>query len=80
MLLKLNRPEEALAPLRAAVERAAPGDPSLPTFLHHLGLALTALTREDDAAAQFERALALDPAFPAAADARARLAARATRP
>jgi tetratricopeptide (TPR) repeat protein len=77
VLLKLDRPAEALAPLRAAVERAAPGDPSLPTFLHHLGLALSALARDEDAAAQFARALALDPAFPAAADARARLAARA---
>jgi tetratricopeptide (TPR) repeat protein len=76
VLLQLGRPEQALAPLRAAVERAAPGDPSLPTFLHHLGLALTALERDEDAAAQFERALAIDPAFPAAADARARLARR----
>jgi tetratricopeptide (TPR) repeat protein len=79
VLLRLGRFEAALEPLRSAVERAEPGDPSLPTFHYHLGLALAGLARGGEAAGEFERALALDGEFPGSADARARLAAlRAT--
>ena len=75
VLLRLGRHEAALEPLRTAVARAEPDDPSLPTFHYHLGLALAGLARGDEAAGEFERALALDGEFPGAADARARLAA-----
>ncbi len=75
VLLQLGRYEAALAPLRAALARAEPDDPSLPTFHYHLGLALAGLARGEEAAREFERALALDGEFPGSADARARLAA-----
>jgi tetratricopeptide (TPR) repeat protein len=74
--LRLGRHEAALQQLRYAIERAGVDDPSLPTFHYHLGLALSQLARPDEAATHFERALALDPDFPGAADARHQLAAR----
>ncbi|HKA16083.1 MAG TPA: hypothetical protein VKH41_13760 [Myxococcota bacterium] len=80
VLLRLGRYEAALDPLRAALARAEPGDPSLPTFHYHHGLALAGLARGEEAAAEFDRALALDAGFPGAADARTRLASlRASR-
>jgi tetratricopeptide (TPR) repeat protein len=75
VLLQLGRHEAALEPLRAALARAEPDDPSRPTFHYHLGLALAGLARGEEAAAEFERALALDGEFPGSADARGRLAA-----
>ena len=45
VLLRLGRHEAALEPLRSAVARAEPDDPSLPTFHYHLGLALAGLAR-----------------------------------
>jgi len=46
-----------------------------PTLRYHLGLSLDALHRDEEAAAAFEKALALDSDFPDAADARRRLEA-----
>lgn len=76
--LRLGRHEAALQQLIRAIERAGADDPSLPTFHYHLGLALARLARPDEAAAHFEKALALDPNFPGAADARQQLAAPRT--
>jgi tetratricopeptide (TPR) repeat protein len=50
-----------------------------PKLHYHLGLTLDALSRDDEAAAAFEKALALDANFPDADDARKRLE-RAGRP
>jgi tetratricopeptide (TPR) repeat protein len=77
-----GRFEEALAELRRAVAlaEAQPGNPP-PIYSYHLGLALEALGRKQEAAGAFRRALASRQEFPEAEDARRRLeAALATSP
>jgi tetratricopeptide (TPR) repeat protein len=68
--------EAALQQFRYALELAAANRRSAPPLHHyHMGLALLALDRTDEAGAAFERALQIDPDFPGATDARARLEA-----
>jgi tetratricopeptide (TPR) repeat protein len=73
--LRLGRADLALAHFRTALALAGPDDPSLATLHYHQGLALEALGRGAEATAQLEQALRLDAGFPAARDARQRLAA-----
>jgi tetratricopeptide (TPR) repeat protein len=68
--------EAALQQFLRALElaEARPGERE-PTLRYHLGLALDALHRNEEAADAFEKALAIDSDFPDAADARRRLEA-----
>jgi tetratricopeptide (TPR) repeat protein len=67
--------EPALEQFRRALELAGRGGEERPVLHHHLGLALRGLGRPAEAAAAFERALALDAAFPEAEQARRELEA-----
>jgi tetratricopeptide (TPR) repeat protein len=68
--------EAALHQLRRAIALAeAQRGEASPTFHYHVGLALSALERNAEAAAAFERALALDSEFAGAVDARRQLEA-----
>ena len=69
----------ALQQYRMALDLARAADIAPPDVHYHLGLALKALGRNPEAAAAFQRALAIDPNFQGAEDARIQLeAARAT--
>ena len=71
-----GRYEAALQQLRYAVELAEnDAHGATPAYHYHLGLTLSALERDEEAALAFETALALDPAFPGAEDARRQLEA-----
>jgi tetratricopeptide (TPR) repeat protein len=72
--------EAALQQFQFAIELNG-GRPTeiAPKLHYHMGLTLDALSRDDEAAAAFEKALALDADFPDADDARKRLG-RAGRP
>src|SRR5690606_8279206 len=67
--------EPAVQQLEYAVDLADRAQLARPEFHYHLGLALRALGRQGDAAAAFERALALDAEFPHAEEARRELEA-----
>jgi tetratricopeptide (TPR) repeat protein len=67
--------EPALQQFQYALELVDRARESRPEFQYHLGLALRALGRPGDAAAAFERALAIDANFPHAEDARRELEA-----
>lgn len=72
--LREHRYESALRAFRSAIELAeAERGEAPPTLYYHLGLALSGLERDGEAADAFARALALDPGFPDAAEARRRL-------
>jgi tetratricopeptide (TPR) repeat protein len=73
---RTGRYEAALQQLRFALElsKESLGD-AAPAYHYHLGLTLSALDRGAEAAAAFETALALDPGFPGAEDARRQLEA-----
>lgn len=80
--LKRGMLEPALQQFRFAIENAEAAGTSLPDYSYHLGLALRALGRNEEAAAAFEKALA-GPGFQDADSARqeleaARSAAKAT--
>jgi tetratricopeptide (TPR) repeat protein len=71
-----GRYEAALQQFRYAVELAeASSRGGAPAYHYHLGLTLSALERDAEAAEAFETALALDPRFPGADDARRQLEA-----
>ena len=76
--------DAAIDRFRFALELAQPGVESSPSIRYHLGLALAAAGRNEEAADAFEKALASKTAFPEAADARQALerarAARGTSP
>ncbi len=72
--------EAALGQLRRAIELAEAQRGEAPASFHyHLGLSLSALDRNAEAAAAFERALALDSGFAGAVDARRQLEAAKSR-
>jgi tetratricopeptide (TPR) repeat protein len=73
--LKKGRNEVALQQFRYAIEVGEAGGMTSPSVHYHLGLALSELGREAEARQAFEKALAIDPAFHDAADAKRRLAA-----
>jgi len=75
--LRSGQNEAALWQFRYVVERA---DPPVAGFHYHMGLALRALGREAEARESFSRALAIDPGFPDAADARRALGVAASDP
>ena len=73
---RMSQNEAALQQFRYAIQLAEThGGSSPPGYHYHLGLALAALHRDEEAAASFERALAIDPEFAESADARQRLEA-----
>jgi tetratricopeptide (TPR) repeat protein len=77
---RMKQNEAALQQFRYAIQlsEARRGE-SPPGYHYHLGLALAELHRDEEAAAAFERALAIDPEFSESSDARLRLeAARKT--
>lgn len=79
--LKSNLPAPALEQFRAASDLAESGEPEWASFQYHIGLALKALDRPEEAQLAFERALAAAVEFPEAEDTRRELAAlRASRP
>jgi tetratricopeptide (TPR) repeat protein len=72
--LRSGQNREALRELRRALSlQPAPGSQLEPTLRYHLALAFQALERNEQAARSLQAALALDPAFPDADDARRRL-------
>jgi tetratricopeptide (TPR) repeat protein len=74
--LRKGHHEAALHQFRRAIALAeAQRGEASPTFHYHVGLTLSALERNAEAAAAFERALALDSEFAGAADARRQLEA-----
>ncbi len=79
--LQSNLPAPALDQFRAAIDLSESGEPEWASFQYHLGLALKALDRPEEARQAFERALATAVEFPEAEDARRELAAlRAGKP
>lgn len=68
--------EQARSSFRRALRAAPEEGPEAPVYYYHLGLALEALGRASPAARNFERALALDPNFSFAPEARAALAGK----
>jgi tetratricopeptide (TPR) repeat protein len=69
--LQSNRQDAALQQFRYALELArAQAGPESPIVHYHVGLSLMALGRKQEAADAFEKALALNPAFPGSEDAR----------
>ena len=73
MYLRSGAHEEAIEQFRRAVELTEDAQQPRAEFQYHLGLALTASGRTEQAAVAFDQALALDPAFAKAADARRQL-------
>lgn len=73
-LLK-GRHEIALQQFRNSLELSSALDIAPPAVHYHLGLTLTALGRKSEAASAFEKALAIDPEFQGADDARQQLEA-----
>jgi len=73
---RMKQNEAALQQFRYAIQlsEARRGE-SPPGYHYHLGLALAELHRDEEAAAAFERALAIDPEFAESSDARRRLEA-----
>jgi tetratricopeptide (TPR) repeat protein len=71
--LRQDQAEAARSSFRRALRGAPEKGPEAPVYHYHLGLALQALGRSPQAARSFERALALDPKFPHASEARAAL-------
>ena len=70
--------EAALVQFRRALDlNKDQPSPHEPMLHYHMGLTLGALDRNDEAADAFRRALAIDPNFPRAADARRRIEAAA---
>jgi tetratricopeptide (TPR) repeat protein len=79
--LKSNLPAPALDQFRAAIELSDSGETEWASFHYHLGLALKALDRPEEARLAFEKALASAVEFPEAEDTRRELAAlRAGKP
>jgi len=74
VLLRRGHAEAAAEQFRLAIQQSREGNASLPTFHYHLGLAADEEGHPRAAKRQFERALALDPDFPHADDARRQLA------
>jgi tetratricopeptide (TPR) repeat protein len=72
--LKKGRNEVALQQFRYAIELGEAKRVTSPGVHYHLGLALSALGRDTEAAVAFEKALAIDPSFADASDARRRIA------
>jgi tetratricopeptide (TPR) repeat protein len=73
---RMKQNEAALQQFRYAIQLSeAERGESPPGYHYHVGLALAALDRDEEAAAAFERALAIDPEFAESADARRRLEA-----
>lgn len=68
--LRNGKADAALWQFRFAADHA---DPPVASYFYHLGLALMELDRSDEARNAFERALAIDPEFPDAGEARRRL-------
>lgn len=63
VLIDAERPAEAELPLRRALDEAA--DPRLKAFLHNnLGMALRRQRKDEEALAQYDHAVRLDPAQP----------------
>jgi tetratricopeptide (TPR) repeat protein len=73
--LKKGRNEVALQQFRYAIEIGTAQGMTSPAVHYHMGLALAALGRDDEAKQAFEEALAINPSFQDAPDARRRLAA-----
>jgi tetratricopeptide (TPR) repeat protein len=73
--LKSNLPAPALDQFRAAIDLVESDQAEWPTFQYHMGLALKALDRSDEAAQAFERALAAAVEFPEAEQTRSELSA-----
>ena len=65
--------DPAIQQLRYAIELAGQARRDRPEFHHHLGLALAAASRPDEARAAFDKALALDPAYAPASEAKRKL-------
>jgi tetratricopeptide (TPR) repeat protein len=76
--LKKSMHEPAMQQFRFATESAEATGASAPDYPYHLGLALRALGRNEEAVAAFEKALALDPNFQDAQSARQELDAART--
>lgn len=78
--LQRNLPEAAVDQFQAAVELARSGSPEWATSQYHLGVALKALGRQDEARQAFERALAAATPFPEADAARREIESLAQAP
>jgi tetratricopeptide (TPR) repeat protein len=71
----MGRHDAAVQQYRYALDLAESMGGSIPTVSYHLGLALRALGRGEEAVMAFEKALAMDSGFPEADDARIQIEA-----